>query len=123
MVDLLEKQCECGEWTLYRYPCKHAICAIRAANSNVSSFVDRHFDIVYYMRTYGHPFEPLLQPHKWPEWEGPSVVVDPRMLVSGKGRKKVRIHNEMDTSRQAKKKKCGKCGQESYNRRTCQSTT
>ncbi|KAL9686665.1 hypothetical protein QQ045_031058 [Rhodiola kirilowii] len=96
-VNLEGRTCSCGKWTLFKYPCSHAIAACRNARVEYSDYVPAEYTLDAYYRTWGYFFNPLPHESFWRAYEGCVHVPNPRFKRTKGGRPPTRRRrNEMD---------------------------
>ncbi|KAL9658910.1 hypothetical protein QQ045_015572 [Rhodiola kirilowii] len=96
-VCLATRTCSCAKWTLFKYPCSHAIAACRSARVDYTDYVPTEYTLEAYYRTWGYFFNPLYHEENWRDFEGPVFVSNPRFKRNKAGRPPTRQRcNEMD---------------------------
>ncbi|KAL9666322.1 hypothetical protein QQ045_000650 [Rhodiola kirilowii] len=96
-VCLDTRTCSCAKWTLFKYPCSHAMTACRYAWVEYSDYVPTEYTLEAYYRTWSYFFNPLLHEDFWRDFEGHVYVPNPRFKRNKVGRPPTRRRrNEMD---------------------------
>ncbi|KAL9676373.1 hypothetical protein QQ045_004587 [Rhodiola kirilowii] len=96
-VCLATRTCSCAKWTLFKYPCSHAIAACRSARVDYTDYVPIEYTLEAYYRTWGYFFNPLYHEEFWRDFEGHVFVPNPRFKCNKAGRPITRRRrNEMD---------------------------
>ncbi|CAM8995238.1 unnamed protein product [Rhodiola kirilowii] len=135
-VNLATRICSCGKWTLFKYPCSHAMAACRNARVEYSDYVPAEYTLDAYYRTWGYFFNPLPHESCWRQYDGRVHVPNPRFKRTKGGRPPTRRRrNEMDqrhrhlgeSSSQAASssnptpriQRCSYCNLVGHNKRAC----
>ncbi|KAL0409502.1 UNVERIFIED_CONTAM: hypothetical protein Sradi_1884600 [Sesamum radiatum] len=137
-VDLENATCGCRKWDLSGIPCKHAISAIFCQGENIENYTHQCYRVEKYLQVYEHAILPINGRKEWKKSDFVPPV--PPNLVKKVGRPKKTRKLEPDEPVQKKKKrkpapifkegsnkikrqqttvKCGKCGVQGHNARTC----
>ncbi|KAL9687085.1 hypothetical protein QQ045_031481 [Rhodiola kirilowii] len=85
-VYLDTRTCSCGKWTLFKYPCSHAMAACRYARVDDTVYVPKEYTLDTYYMTWSYFFNPLLYEDLWREYNGPVYVPNPRFRRNKAGR-------------------------------------
>ncbi|KAL9666818.1 hypothetical protein QQ045_001160 [Rhodiola kirilowii] len=85
-VCLDTQTCSCAKWTLFKYPCSHAMAACRYARIDDTIYVPKEYTLKAYYRTWSYFFNPLLHEDLWREYNGPVYVPNPRLRRNKAGR-------------------------------------
>ncbi|CAM8911745.1 unnamed protein product [Rhodiola kirilowii] len=85
-VCLTTRTCSCAKWTLFKYPCSHAMAACRYANIDDTVYVPKEYTLEAYYMTWSYFFNPLLYEDLWREYNGPDHVPNPRFRRNKGGR-------------------------------------
>lgn len=118
-VDLQECTCSCGEWKIFRMPCKHACACIEKAGRSLYQFTDICFQAEMYRAAYEECINPIPD-IEMSHCSSDEVHILPPITKTRPGRpRKKRRASQMDSSRTMK---CGRCEKEGHNRRTCNET-
>ena len=100
VVNLTNKTCHCGRWTLIGIPCKHAIACIVHRKLDYTEFVYEAYHVKTYAKTYGPR---LMSGHKMcPTSTNPKSLPPPFRKMSGKPNKRKR-RLEVDEAKDGKK--------------------
>ncbi|KAE8790973.1 hypothetical protein D1007_34620 [Hordeum vulgare] len=135
MVSLWTRHCTC-EWpSKYHWTCSHMMTACRMRNLPFSDGVVvrlHEFNLQTHKLTCASRFHPFLDPSQWPEYHGPNIRPDPKMMVQPKGRRRTkRYKNDMDDLMSNRefgnghfmeprdRNQCGDCNEMTHNKRTC----
>ncbi|KAL9660322.1 hypothetical protein QQ045_025135 [Rhodiola kirilowii] len=57
-VCLTTRTCSCAKWTLFKYPCSHAMAACRYANIDDTVYVPKEYTLEAYYMTWSYFFNP-----------------------------------------------------------------
>ncbi|XP_020109288.1 uncharacterized protein LOC109724768 [Ananas comosus] len=123
-VDLVERQCSCRLWDLTGITCKHAIAAIFTNKERPEDYLHQCYTKAVYLKVYEEIINPIPGQNEWIKTSMPAPV--PWRIRRPPGRpKKLRRRaadeplNPYKVSRMDKPIKCGNCGKEGHNLRTC----
>ncbi|XP_020113667.1 uncharacterized protein LOC109727880 [Ananas comosus] len=123
-VDLVERQCSCRLWDLTGITCKHAIAAIFTNKEKPEDYLHQCYTKAVYLKAYEEIINPIPGQNEWIKTSMPAPV--PWRIRRPPGRpKKLRRRaadeplNPYKVSRMDKPIKCGNCGKEGHNLRTC----
>ncbi|XP_061347124.1 uncharacterized protein LOC133292705 [Gastrolobium bilobum] len=121
-VDLLNRKCQCGQFTARRFPCSHVLAVCKVEKLNHYDYVDPVFSMSQIDKVYAAHWYPMGNELLIPQIDGPTIIPN-SSLVRAQGRpKSSRIQNVMDwvesqpTSSQSR---CSTCKQIGHNKRTC----
>ncbi|RYR40083.1 hypothetical protein Ahy_A09g045756 [Arachis hypogaea] len=90
VVDLARRTCDCGHFQVERIPCRHRL--------DWQLYVHDVYKMTEVRKVYRFEFTPLGDPETWPAYEGPTLVANPALRRTSKGRPKLtRYLNEMDS--------------------------
>ena len=99
VVNLTNKTCHCGRWTLIAIPCKHVIACIVHRKLDYTEFVHE----AYHAKTYGPRFHEISGHKMWPTSTNPKPLPPPFRKMSGRLNKRKR-KLEVDEAKGGKKK-------------------
>jgi hypothetical protein len=120
IIDMQQRFCECGDFQIEKYPCRHAVACCQHGGVNWRVYVDKVYTIDEIIKVYSTNFLPIGHRDNWPVFNGPRIEPDPTKLRDGKGRpKSTRFLNMMDLPQLRRQKKCGKCGQPGHRCNKC----
>ncbi|XP_038972040.1 uncharacterized protein LOC120104627 [Phoenix dactylifera] len=115
-VDLHMCSCSCGEWRIFRMPCKHACACIEKDGRSLYQFTDNCFQAELYRVTYAEAISPIPDMEK-PQSASEEIRILPPIRKTRPGRpKKKRRSSQVESVREMR---CGRCGKVGHNRRTC----
>ncbi|XP_077244573.1 uncharacterized protein LOC143884719 [Tasmannia lanceolata] len=63
-VDLVRRSCSCCRWQIEKWPCSHAIAAIRSRGEDVYDYCDDCFTLARYRATYAQLINPVFKDYK-----------------------------------------------------------
>src|SRR5215469_16189225 len=119
-VDMLQRYCDCGDFQIDRFPCRHAVACCNSAAVNWRHHVDSIYSIDEVIKVYATKFKPIGHRDCWPVYNGPIIEPDQRLIRDGKGRpKSTRFLNEMDSARMRRQNRCGLCRQPGHRLGNC----
>lgn len=120
LVDLVSRICTCQKPQLYGHYCSHMLAACRHLSMDPHQYVAMWYNLATYLQTWQSTFRPIPDPAYWPACQRPTLLPDPTMRRSAKGRpRSTRLHNEMDVREGRGTVRCGKCREPGHNRRHC----
>ncbi|RYR18609.1 hypothetical protein Ahy_B03g063232 [Arachis hypogaea] len=120
VVDLARRTCDCGHFQVERIPCRHVIAC--CANQRIDWHVYVHdvYKMSEVRKVYKFEFSPLGDAETWPPYEGPTLVANPDLRRTSKGRPKLtRYLNEMDSRDMRGPRICRLCGAQGHSRSRC----
>ncbi|RYR59346.1 hypothetical protein Ahy_A05g025209 [Arachis hypogaea] len=120
VVDLARRTCDCGHFQVERIPCRHVIAC--CANQQIDWHVYVHdvYKMTEVHKVYRFEFSPLGDAETWPAYEGPTLVANPALRRTSKGRPKLtRYLNEMDSRDMRGPWICRLCGAQGHSRSRC----
>ncbi|KAI5653622.1 hypothetical protein M9H77_30809 [Catharanthus roseus] len=126
--DFIEKRELCS------IQCVHSISAIAALREEVASYVDEKYHLITFAKVYEPVVNLISGPTFWPRTEKPKVLPPKKLKLPGRPKKCRREDpdEEAETSKLTTKRvlrfgriksKCGNCGKQGYNMRTCTEKT
>jgi hypothetical protein len=119
-INMQERLCECGDFQVDRYPCRHAVACFQQSGVNWRMYVDTVYTTDEILRVYATNFVPIGHRDNWPIYHGPRIEPNKRLLRGGKGRpKSSRYLNMMDTPQMRRQNRCTSCRQPGHNRSNC----
>jgi hypothetical protein len=127
-VDIAAKKCACYKWDLTGIPCKHAVSAIAHKKHIPEEYVADYFKVETYHRVYSHLIEPTNGEELWPRVVGNKVLPLDMRKQPDRPKKKKKNQRKKDADepinphklrKSAAPQKCGKCGQFSHKKRSC----
>ncbi|CAI9115146.1 OLC1v1015983C1 [Oldenlandia corymbosa var. corymbosa] len=116
------RECTCGRWHTFRFPCSHALRVARELGDDPFPLFDPCYTMHQWYQQFSGEFNPIMEP--WPKatWQ---IRPDDTKLVhhAGRGRKRVnRKKGVMDYTRQfglQRLQTCSLCKLQSHNARAC----
>ncbi|XP_077221273.1 uncharacterized protein LOC143855000 [Tasmannia lanceolata] len=63
-VDLVRRSCSCFRWQIEKWPCSHAIAAIRSRGEDAHDYCDDCFTLASYRATYSQLINPVFKDYK-----------------------------------------------------------
>nr|XP_011459364.1 PREDICTED: uncharacterized protein LOC105349940 [Fragaria vesca subsp. vesca] len=127
VVNLARRTYTCRRWDLCGIPCKHAISAIYLKREDPDDYVSRCYLKTTYMSIYNNLIQPVNSMDLWSRGEDPPIQPPQYSRQPGrpkKTRNKATYEKQKDgvTVRKMMQKslRCGNCGQQGHNRKTCQ---
>ncbi|QHO56105.1 uncharacterized protein [Arachis hypogaea] len=120
VVDLARRTFDCGHFQVERIPCRHVIAC--CANQRIDWHVYVHdvYKMSEVRKVYKFEFSPLGDAETWPPYEGPTLVANPALRRTSKGRPKLtRYLNEMDSRDMRGPRICRLCGAQGHSRSRC----
>ena len=128
VVNLTNKTCHCGSWTLIGIPCKHAMACIVLRKLDANGFVHEAYHIETYAKTYGPKFHGMPGHKMWPTTTLAKPLPPPFRKMPGRPNKRKR-KKEADEGkggkkptcavREFKQRRCGNCGNVGHNKKRC----
>ncbi|CAI9113837.1 OLC1v1014522C1 [Oldenlandia corymbosa var. corymbosa] len=117
-----DRECTCGRWQTFRFPCSHALRVVRELGDDPFPLFDPCYTTQQWYQQFSGEFNPIMEP--WPKatWQ---IRPDDTKLVhhAGRGRKRVnRKKGVMDyTSKfgQRRLQTCSLCKLQGHNARAC----
>ncbi|KAL0322496.1 UNVERIFIED_CONTAM: hypothetical protein Sangu_1868900 [Sesamum angustifolium] len=138
-VDLENATCGCRKWDLSGIPCKHAISAIFCQGENIENYTHQCYRVEKYLKVYEHAILPINGRKEWKKSDFVPPVPPNLVKKVGRPRKTRRLEPDEPVQKKKKRKpapifkegsnkikrqqttvKCGKCGVQGHNARTCQ---
>ncbi|KAH0669507.1 hypothetical protein KY289_024000 [Solanum tuberosum] len=125
-VDLLEKSCSCGEYTLIKIPCAHAMAALRLKHGNeygmsIYEYSSPLYKLEAYLLAYLDSINVVPFESEWcvPE-ELLSVQILPPLVDTKLGRKRRKCVKGIGENFKSKRRnKCSICKRTGHKRTTC----
>ncbi|XP_015945600.1 uncharacterized protein LOC107470704 [Arachis duranensis] len=107
-----------------RIPCRHVIACCANQRLDWQLYVHDVYKMTEVREVYRFEFTPLGDPDTWPAYEGPTLVANPRLRRTSKGRPKLtRYLNEMDSRDIRGPQICRLCGAQGHSRSRCPQRT
>ncbi|XP_057745636.1 uncharacterized protein LOC130963549 [Arachis stenosperma] len=120
VVDLARRRCDCGHFQVERIPCRHVIACCANQRLDWQLYVHDVYKMTEIRKVYRFEFTPLGDAETWPDYEGPTLVANPAMRRTSKGRPKLtRYLNEMDSRDMRGPRICRLCGAQGHSRSRC----
>ncbi|XP_072074351.1 uncharacterized protein [Arachis hypogaea] len=120
VVDLARRTCNYGHFQVERLPCRHVIACCANQRLDWQFYVHDVYKITEVRKVYRFEFTPLGDPETWPAYEGPTLVANPALRRTSKGRPKLtRYLNEMDSHDMRGPRICRLCGAQGHSRSRC----
>ncbi|XP_020989460.2 uncharacterized protein LOC107470969 [Arachis duranensis] len=120
VVDLARRRCDCGHFQVERIPCRHVIACCANQRLDWQLYVHDVYKMTEVRKVYRFEFTPLGDPDTWPAYEGPTLVANPALRRTSKGRPKLtRYLNEMDSRDMRGPRICHLCGAQGNSRSRC----
>ncbi|KAM6563997.1 hypothetical protein CsatB_023995 [Cannabis sativa] len=122
IVNLKEKTCTCNRFQKDEMPCNHAVAVMKDLNINTYNYCAQYYTSKAWLQTYEETVYPVGNVREWelPEFFEDIIVLPPKERIkSGRPRKR-RMAAAWETKKQ---NKCGKCGQNGHNKKTCRRIT
>ncbi|XP_015966132.1 uncharacterized protein LOC107489877 [Arachis duranensis] len=120
VVDLARRTCDCGHFQVKRLPCRHVIACCANQRLDWQLYVHDVYKMTEICKVYKFEFTPLGDPETWPAYEGPTLVANPALRRTSKGRPKLtRYLNEMDSRDMRGPRVCRLCGAQGHSRSRC----
>ncbi|XP_029146877.1 uncharacterized protein [Arachis hypogaea] len=120
VVDLARRTCDCGHFQVERIPCRHVIACYANQRLDWQFYVHDVYKMMEVRKVYKFEFTPLGDPETWPAYEGPTLVANPALRRTSKGRPKLtRYLNEMDSRDMHGPRICRLCGAQGHSRSRC----
>ncbi|XP_072087073.1 uncharacterized protein [Arachis hypogaea] len=115
---------QAGNIVLHRFDRRNEVFELRKMTSGKRLDWQLYVHDVYKMtevcKVYRFEFTPLGDPEIWPAYEGPTLVVNPALRQTSKGRPKLtRYLNEMDSRDMRGPRICRLCGAQGHSRSRC----
>lgn len=127
VVDLKEFTCSCKEWDLTGIPCAHVVACLGHNNLVPEQFVHPYYSKETWENTYRPFILPVRGQDQWEKTQQDPIL--PPHYNRGGGRPKKQRTKKDDIPEnpfKAKRKhgpmRCGKCGSQGHNSRSCQGT-
>ncbi|RYQ83239.1 hypothetical protein Ahy_B10g101886 [Arachis hypogaea] len=103
-----------------RLSCRHVIACCANQRLDWQLYVHDVYKMTEVCKVYRFEFTPLGDPEIWPAYEGPTLVVNPALRQTSKGRPKLtRYLNEMDSRDMRGPRICRLCGAQGHSRSRC----
>ncbi|RYR41235.1 hypothetical protein Ahy_A08g037634 [Arachis hypogaea] len=97
VVDLTRRTCNCGYFQVERLPFRHVIAYCANQCLDWQLYVHDMYKMTEVRKVYRFEFTPLGDPETWPVYQGPTLVANPTLRQTLKGRPKLTQYlNEMD---------------------------
>ncbi|XP_029148717.1 uncharacterized protein [Arachis hypogaea] len=120
VVDLVRRRCDCGHFQVERIPCYHVIACCANQRLDWQLYVHDVYKMTEVRKVYRFEFTPLGDAETWPSYEGPTLVANPALRQTSKGRPKLtRYLNEMDSRDMCGPRICHLCGAQGHSRSRC----
>ncbi|XP_025685692.1 uncharacterized protein [Arachis hypogaea] len=120
VIDLARRTCDCGHFQVERIPCRHVIACCANQRLDWQLYVHDVYKMTKVRKVYRFEFTPLGDPETWPAYEGPTLVANPTLRRTSKGRPKLtRYLNEMDSHDMRSPRICRLCGAQGHSRSRC----
>ncbi|RYR41098.1 hypothetical protein Ahy_A08g037496 [Arachis hypogaea] len=120
VVDLARRRCDCGHFQVERIPCRHVIACCANQRLDWQLYVHDVYKMTEIRKVYRFEFTPLGDAETWPDYEGPTLVANPALRRTSKGRPKLtRYLNEMDSRDMRGPRICRLCGAQGHSRSRC----
>ncbi|XP_016162717.1 uncharacterized protein LOC107605365 [Arachis ipaensis] len=120
IVDLARRTCDCGRFQVEQIPCRHVIACCANQRLDWQLYVHDVYKMTEVHKVYRFEFTPLGDPKTWPAYEGPTLVANPALRRTSKGRPKLtRYLNEMDSCDMRGPQICRLCGAQGHSRSSC----
>ncbi|XP_016164395.1 uncharacterized protein LOC107606906 [Arachis ipaensis] len=120
VVDLARRTCDCGHFQVERLPCRHVIAYCANQRLNCQLYVHDVYRMTETHKVYRFEFVPLGDVETWPAYYGPTLVANPALRRTLKGRPKLtRYLNEMDSCDMRGPQICRLCGAQDHSRSRC----
>ncbi|XP_029149734.1 uncharacterized protein [Arachis hypogaea] len=120
VVDLARQTCGCRHFQVERIPCRHVIACCANQRLDWQLYVHDVYKMTEVRKVYRFEFTPLGDPETWPAYEGPTMVANPALRRTSKGRPKLtRYLNEMDSRDMRGPRICRLCGAQVHSRSRC----
>jgi hypothetical protein len=99
--------CDCGEFQINRFPCRHVLAGCAYARLDWEMFVDPVYRWSSIFNVYQHEFGAIPNEAYWGAHSGAKLVPDESMRRVPRGRpRSVRIHNTMDLRASGQPRHC-----------------
>ncbi|XP_039115839.1 uncharacterized protein LOC120251370 [Dioscorea cayenensis subsp. rotundata] len=96
-IDLRKRWCDCGEFQILHFPCRHVLAACAYIHLHWQAYVDNVYRLETIFNVYHKEFQPMSNERYWNPYNGPHLYPDLTMRRPASGRpKSSRIRNEMD---------------------------
>lgn len=119
-VEMRRMSCDCGNFQVDRFPCRHAFACISKLRLKWETYVDDVYTLARIYQVYERPFKAIGHNDTWELYTGPEIHPNYTMLRKAKGRpKSTRYLNEMDSSMMRRRKNCSLCKQVGHRRSQC----
>ncbi|XP_057740334.1 uncharacterized protein LOC130957497 [Arachis stenosperma] len=123
VVDLTRWTCDCGHFQVERIPCRHVIACCANQRLDWQLYVHDVYKMTEVRKVYRFEFTPLGDSETWPAYEGPTLVANPALRQTSKGRPKLtRYLNEMNSRDMRGPRICRLCGTQGHSRSRCAAT-
>ncbi|XP_057720335.1 uncharacterized protein LOC130934823 [Arachis stenosperma] len=120
VVDLARRRCDCGHFQVERIPCRHVIACCANQHLDWQLYVHDMYKMTEVRKVYRFEFTPLGDRDTWPAYEGPTLVANPALRRTSKGRPKlIRYLNEMDSRDMRGPRICRLCGAQGHSQSRC----
>lgn len=125
-VDLAKRTCSCKKWDLSGIPCSHAVSAIWHRGQEPEDYVSHWYNKKTFMRTYAHKIFSIRDQEEWPKSAKTPMIKPDYKTQPGRPKKLRQLeHDEVLPPKGTKMRrvyvqlKCGLCGKQGHNARTC----
>ncbi|XP_025664296.1 uncharacterized protein [Arachis hypogaea] len=120
VVDLARRTCDCGHFQVERLPCRHVIACYANQRLDWQLYVHDVYRMTKVRKVYRFEFVPLGDAETWPSYQGPTLVANPALKRTSKGRPKLtRYLNEMDSRDMRGPRICRFCGRQGHSQSRC----
>lgn len=121
-TDLLGKHCDCKEWDVSGFPCKHVMCCIDAMRFHVNDNVHPLLKKTSFNNTYSHQLYSVPYESKWRLLLHDSLLQPVINKTAGRPQtKRMREASEAKIFRRSSSVKCSRCDQWGHNKRVAKS--
>ena len=112
-VNIKEHTCNCGRWSVYKFPCSHVMAVCADLRLEPKYLIDPYLTLEAYVGTYALAMNPALPKEYWKDlipYTADVLIPNPSMLRQ-KGHPSRCIRNEMDISDRRRTNHCRVCGE------------
>ncbi|RYR71921.1 hypothetical protein Ahy_A02g006127 isoform B [Arachis hypogaea] len=115
VVDIARRTCDCGHFQVERIPCRHVIACCANQRIDCQLYVHDVYKMTEVRKVYKFEFTLLGDAETWPAYGGPTLVANPALRRTLKGRPKLtRYLNEMDSHDMHGPRICCLCGAQDH---------